>query len=137
MRIALVILSLLLLTGCGNKSEPDPGPAPTGVVPPSKATGTPGSEFLSPLPKESVDALPACSEVWVVGKTLPSDYAGCRIAKGGGVDQGAKYACTDGRGDLIGYNDQFFARLGGPIQAFGEDDAAFSHELFEVCKPEE
>src|SRR5690348_256360 len=104
MRIVLVLLGLLLVAGCGNSEKPSP--QPTGVVPPSKATGTPGSEFLTPIPKKSAEALPKCAEVWVVGKTLPADYAGCQI-DGGGVDRGAKYACTDGRGELIGYNEQF------------------------------
>jgi hypothetical protein len=138
MRIALVLLSLLLVVGCGdNGSDPkiEPKPVPTGVVPSASASGTPGSEFLPDIPKESADALPACSEVWVVGDTLPEDYEGCRTK--GGVDQGARYACTDGGGELIGHNDQFFARLGGVIKAYGEDDIDFSHELFEVCKPKQ
>ena len=136
MRTALVTLSLLLVAGCGDSgsdSKTEPSPAPTGVVPSSSATGTPGSEFLTPVPKESADALPACSEVWVVGATLPNDYGGCRTE--GGIDQGAHYACTDGNGELIGHNDQFFARLGGQIKAYGEDEADFSRELYEVCKP--
>lgn len=132
MRIAVVLLiSLVFAAGCGGNSDPTSGP--TGAQN-SAATEQPGSEFLTPVPKESAEALPECSEVWVVGKTLPADYAGCRIAEGG-IDQGAKYACTDGKGELVGYNEEFFARRGGPVRAYGEDDAAFSQELFEVCNP--
>lgn len=136
MRFALVIFSLLLVAGCGdNGSDPNTGPsaAPTGVVPSASATGTPGSEFLTPVPKESAEALPKCSELWVVGQTLPADYEGCRTE--GGIDQGARYPCTDGNGELVGHNDQFFARLGGPIKAYGDDEADFSRELYEVCNP--
>ena len=136
MRFVPVIFSLLLVAGCGdNGSEPksEPNSGPTGVVPSSKATGTPGSEFLTPVPKESAEALPKCSEVWVVGETLPKDYEGCRTV--GGIDHGAHYACTDSGGDLIGHNEQFFARIGGQIKAYGEDEADFSRELYEVCRP--
>jgi len=134
MRIALVALSLVFLAGCGDGGEPTS--EPSGVIQSSTKPNEPGSEFLTPVPKESAEALPECSEVWVVGKTLPADYKGCRIA-GGGIDQGAKYACTDGRGELIGYNDQFFARLGGTVQAYGEDEEAFSQDLFQACKPKQ
>ena len=136
MRIVLVLLGLLLVAGCGNSDQDQPSPQPTGVVPSSKATGTPGSEFLSPIPKESAETLPKCDDVWVVGKTLPADYSGCQI-DGGGVDRGATYACTDGGSELIGYNEQFFARLGGPVRAYGDDEAAFSQELFEACNPKQ
>lgn len=132
MRIAVVALSLLLVAGCGGGGEPTSGP--TGVAQNTADPKQPGSEFLTPVPAEKADAMPECSEVWVEGNTLPNDYAGCRIA-GGGIDQGAKYPCTDGKGELIGYNEQFFARLGGTVRAYGEDEAAFSHELFQVCKP--
>ena len=88
---------------------------------------------MTPIPKESADALPACSEVWVVGETLPTDYEGCRTK--GGIDQGAHYACTDGNGELIGYDDQSFARLGGQIRAYGEDEMDFTRESYEVCEP--
>ena len=132
MRIAVVVLSLVFLSGCGDGAEPTSGP--TGVVQNSADPKQPGSEFLTPVPAESAGAMPDCTEVWAVGNTLPADYEGCRIA-GGGIDQGAKYACTDGKGELIGYNDQFFARLGGAVQAYGEDEEAFSQELFQACKP--
>jgi len=134
MRIALVILSALLVASCGDRTGPNS--EPSGVTQHSTDPSQPGSEFLTPVPEESAAAMPECSEVWVAGKTLPADYEGCQIASGG-IDRGASYACTDGNGDLIGYNDQFFARLGGEVQAFGEDDAAFSHELFGVCKPKQ
>jgi hypothetical protein len=134
MRIALVAVSLVFLAGCGDGGEPTP--EPSDVIQSSTKPSEPGSEFLTPVPTESAEALPECSEIWAVGKTLPSDYKGCRIA-GGGIDQGAKYACTDGKGELIGYNDQFFARLGGAVQAYGEDEEAFSQELFEACKPKQ
>lgn len=131
MRIALVTLSLVLFAGCGDAGGPSS--EPSDVTTPGTATGTPGSEFSSPGMDKNADALPECSEVWVVGKTLPKDYAGCKLPEGG-IDRGADYACTDGKGDLIGHNEQFFARPGGQIKANGEDDVAFSHELFEVCK---
>ena len=132
MRIALVALSLVFLAGCGGSDEPSS--EPSGVIKSSTKPNEPGSEFLTPVPEKSAEALPECSEVWAEGTTLPAEYAGCRIA-GGGIDQGAEYACTDGKGELIAYNDQFFARVGGAVHAFGEDDAAFSQELFEACKP--
>jgi len=133
MRIAVVALSLLLVAGCG-RGGGEPESEPTGVITSSTKSSEPGSEFLTPIPDKSAEALPECSEVWVEGNTLPTDYAGCRIA-GGGIDQGAKYPCSDGKGELIDYNEQFFARRGGTIQANGNDDEAFSHELFQACKP--
>ena len=139
MRLAFVILSLILVAGCGGSTETDPT-SPDGAASganggtPGAATPTPGDEFLPPNAEESAAALPPCSDVWAVGKTLPEDYEGCQTADGG-LDKGAVYACTDGKGDLVGQDEQFFARVGGPIQANGDDDEAFSQELFEVCKP--
>ena len=137
MRIALVLLSLVLVAGCGDGRDPKSDPSSSGAQPgaSSKPSAEPGSEFMPPGAEETAAALPKCSEIWVAGQTLPADYAGCQTDSGG-LDQGSKYVCTDGGADLIGHNEQFFARLGGPIQENGEDDAAFSQELFEVCKPE-
>jgi len=133
MRIALVILSLILVAGCGNGTEPEP--APSDVIQSRAKPNQPGSEFMPPDADKAAESLPKCSDIWVEGKTLPEDYEGCQNT-GSGLDRGANYACTDGKADLIGHNDQFFARLGGQIKAYGEDEAAFSQELFEVCKPE-
>jgi len=140
MRIALVILSLILVAGCGNSTEPNSEPSDvtssgTEGGAPGTQSSTPGSEFMPPDADKAAESLPKCSDIWVEGKTLPEDYEGCQNT-GGGLDRGANYACTDGKADLIGHNDQFFARLGGQIKAYGEDEAAFSQELFEVCKPE-
>lgn len=95
MRTFAVVLSVLLLTACGGGGDDDEG-----------GTGSGG--------------LPDCADVWVEGETLPEDYEGC-------MDGDMTVAlvtsdCTDGS-RLTGYDDRYWALLGGEIKDAGAEDA--------------
>lgn len=99
-RLALVTLTVLLLTGCnGNGSDGDPKGGDKGTA---TASTTPGPSG------------PTCADIWKAGATLPADYTTC-------VDDGAAARqdveeCLDGT-KLVVFMDQMYALTGGKILA--------------------
>lgn len=108
MKIFIVLAALLALAGCGSS----------------------GSDPIL----DSVAKMSKCSAVWVDGQTLPAKYEGC-IRPDGDIEAAVSYNCTDGAGDLAGYDDKFFARVGAKIHSYaGDDDPAYTKE-FDTCAP--
>jgi len=81
----------------------------------------------SPTPDDSETAgkepLPACSEVWQVGQTLPEDYVGCE--DGDRLYPTVPTECPGGTTHFLSYKERAYAIPGGTIVA--EDD----HDL--IC----
>lgn len=98
MNRALIVaaVAVLALSGCGDDDkDDDAGDITSGV--------------------------PACSDVWVAGETLPEDYEGC-TREDGDLEAAVTLPCTDGT-ELAGYEDRFWALLGGEIKDAGAPDA--------------
>lgn len=110
---AVVLVPLLALVGCSGGDETEDG---SGTPDPSASSALDGS--ASP----DNGATPPCSEVWVEGQTLPADY-GLFCQDGDDVELAVTIPCGDGGGDLTGYQDRFWARLGGEISDAGARDA--------------
>lgn len=79
--------------------------------------------------QDAADNAPQCSDVWAVGKTLPKDYEGCM--RDGTIEAAVVYNCDDGS-KLTGYDNKFFALVGGPIEP--QTDETYS-AAFDKCKP--
>ncbi|MDZ5620351.1 hypothetical protein [Nocardioides bizhenqiangii] len=84
---------LFLLTACGDEGQ-DSGELAT---PPGKS------------------AAPACDEVWIEGKELPTDYAGCR--RGERFIEPEFSECKDGPERLTVHRERFVALTGRTIRA--------------------
>lgn len=91
--IAPVAAALVLLSAC--TSHTGNGASPTTL-------------------SNSSPSLPQCSEIWVVGQTLPTDYDGC--SKDATTEAAVTASCTDGD-TFTTYEDRLWAKLGGPIAA--------------------
>lgn len=113
----LVALALLLaLAGCsGSDDESDSSGTPD-------ASASSASSAVDDGSTSEDGATPACSEVWVEGQTLPADY-GLLCQDGDRLELAVTFPCGDGGGDLTGYQDRFWARLGGEIFDAGARDA--------------
>lgn len=72
---------------------------------------------------------PSCSEVWVVGKTLPSKYRGCESEEG--VTQPSMaHGCTDG--STIDAYEKFWAFHGGTVRKAIADGGTSANNGFAV-----
>lgn len=136
--VSAVLLSLVLLSGCG---DDDGGTAsdPNGSVTPSAETSAPAEPTPSEsemTPTETTEPLPdwpACAEVWVADATLPGGYQGC-LTDGTPVRAKNQY-CEFGK-KLVTYADRFWAVRGGKVNdAVGplKDSADYAADL-ESCK---
>ena len=111
--VALTLVSLLALAGCAGGDDTGDG------------SGTPDQSASSAVEESASPedgGIPLCSEVWVEGQTLPADY-GLLCHNGQSVEAAVTFPCGDGGGDLTGYLDRFWARLGGEIYDAGARDA--------------
>lgn len=136
--VSAVLLSLVLLSGCGDDdggTATDPGSSDT----PSSETSAPAEPTPSEsemTPTETTEPLPdwpACAEVWVKDAKLPGDYQGC-LADGTPVKAKNRY-CEFGK-KLVTYADQYWAVRGGKINDAGgplKDSADYAADL-ESCK---
>ena len=124
-KLLAAVLLAATLTACGGGGDDEPTTDPT------------------ESPSESAAAeLPACSDVWVDGKTLPSDYDGCvgdngkTVAAdikpcGSGPEQFARYEVTDD--DDIAY--PYIAILGEKVIEYTDDENGPYAKLFNKCDP--
>ena len=95
-RLAPVILTVLLLTGCDGGSQDKAGGKTDG--PTSSATPRPTG--------------PACDGIWKAGETLPEDYTSCVLD--GAIAVQEVYECKDDT-LLVAFNDSMYAVTGGKI----------------------
>lgn len=115
-RLVATVLLALSLTACGGGNDDKADSDPTTSAPVSDAPESSGT--------------PTCSDVWVVGETLPEDYEGCE--EGDTLFASVTQDCKDGS-VFTSYDDRFYAVLGGPIAANVEgDDPAYS-AFYDAC----
>jgi hypothetical protein len=121
--VSAVVLSLVLLSGCGDDGDgegtaTDPGASDT----PSAETSAPAEPTPSEsvvTPTETAEPLPdwpACGEVWVAGARLPGDYKGC--LDGDTPVKAKNQYCEFGK-KLVTYGDRFWAVRGGRVNDAG------------------
>jgi len=98
LRLGLLVVPLGLagLTACGNGS---------GDVAKDPATH-------SSSPAASGAALPACSDVWKAGGTIPKTYRGCM--DGATTVPAHRQPCASGQ-VIVTYADSYYGVLGGPV----------------------
>jgi len=122
--LAAVLLAASLAACGGGSDEPTQEPAE------------------SPSESAAAAELPKCSDVWVDGKTLPTDYDGCvgddgkTVAAdvqpcGSGPEQFARYEVTDD--DDIAY--PFIAILGEKVIEYTDDENGPYAKLYNKCDP--
>lgn len=112
MRTGLAAIALALLaTGCSSSDETD--------------AADNGSDT------EASSSVPACSDIWVDGQTLPEDYDGCEN-DGGSIEAAATIECDSGIGTFATYQDEFFALLGGEITEAPSDSDEYA-AAYEEC----
>ena len=83
--------------------------------------------------------VPACSDVWNDGETLPADYAGCTPAEG--ATAGNIATCDNGADKYATYviknadniETPYFALLGGPIFEYTDDEFGPYATAFRDC----
>ncbi len=97
-RLALLILTALLLTGCNGGGSDD-----------AKDGGKTDDTTTNATPKPTG---PACDDIWKAGETLPADYKSC--VQGGAIAEQEVYECTDDT-LLVAFNDSMYAVTGGKI----------------------
>ena len=113
MRIALLGLLLALsLTACGgDDSEPESASDSTSEAQPSE---TPSETPTEEATEDEEPAMAACEDLWVLGEKLPEDYDGC-MRPDDSMEAPVVYDCDSGTGKFTGYDDKFYALLGGKI----------------------
>ena len=126
-RVAAVTAALLVaLAGCGSggsgTTASDPASESSSTSPSASESASAPSAAASPSETTSPGAdasdepvvLPACSEVWVEGGTVPRDYEGC-LDGAETVPANGRY-CEFGKA-LFTFQQAFYAVAGGPVQA--------------------
>ena len=110
MRLALGLsAAVLALAGCASDSE--------------------GSEESQ---AGSADDLPECSEVWIDGESLDSEYSGCLVD--GQPSLPSFIPCESGD-QFVDYEEAYFAVVGGEITEASTDSAEYA-AAFEECTGE-
>jgi len=120
--VSAVLLSLVLLGGCGDDDGGSAATDPETSDTPSLETSAPAepspseSSITATETAEALPDWPACADVWVVDAKLPGDYQGC-LADGTAVKAKNQY-CEFGK-KLVTYADQFWAVRGGKVNDAG------------------
>ena len=99
-RLIVAAVAAFALSGCGDDED-------------SGGSGDSGADVIS--------GTPACSEVWFAGGTLPEGYDGCERVDGN-LEAAVVQECTDGS-EFTGFDDRYWAVLGGEIKDAGAPDA--------------
>ena len=115
---AALAATLLLLAGCGDGDKNAEGPGDDGAA----------SVDLG-------DDAPKCSEVWIQGKVLPKDFAGCM--DGDTLVDLTYTPCEDGKTQLRIHQtalgkDEFFSLTGEPIQTYSDEAKSAAYAK---CRP--
>lgn len=111
---ATLVLSLggLVACGSGGSAAQDPAGTPSGSPAAGGGETPTATPTPAPTPAPETPALPACSEIWVAGATVPGRYEGCL--------EGERTVPADGRycefgKPLFTYGRDLWAVAGGPI----------------------
>jgi hypothetical protein len=110
-RFALLLASLLLVTGCTSSSDDDGG---SGSGSNGTAGGGASSGGTSSTPgTDDAPTGPDCADVWQEGKTLPDDYETCLTGGQEGPQEVTE--CQDGS-RLVEFDVAYYAVTGGEIK---------------------
>lgn len=112
---ALTALSTAGIVACGGNDQADRNGLDDAT--PDRATATPY-------------ALPSCGVVWVEGRDVPRDYAGCLLPDGS-ESAAMIIECADGRSWVV-HEDRFFGYLGGKVTEAPADSVEY-REAYERC----
>ncbi len=77
------------------------------------------------------ETLPSCDDVWVAGRTLPEDYAGCRDDEGT-LQVSKVQECTTSDERLTQFGTDFYAMLGAEVHDDGLESVGYQ-EVYQAC----
>ena len=113
--VALVTAVLMAgAAGCGNNadSEASASTTPSASPSPTATSATPTPAPAKTWTAAQIAQLPACSDVWQAGHSIPAGYKACR--EGRAAVEPKRQGCSSGQ-TLLTHRGQWFGVAGGKV----------------------